>query len=76
MVIREFGFAWSFKNRTHIKGLAKTSFKKLKKIMSKFISINPASEVAATLTQHPDYELFSRLSSVENFATRQYGTGG
>jgi hypothetical protein len=49
---------------------------KNEKIMSKFISINPASEVAATLTQHPDYELFSRLSSVENFATRQYGTGG
>jgi hypothetical protein len=45
--------------------------------MSKFISINGQGElIAETLRDHPDYELFSRLGAVENFASRQYGTGG
>ncbi len=45
--------------------------------MSKGLHQNEvAVEMQSVLETHPDYELFCRLGSPQNFLTRQYGTGG
>lgn len=45
--------------------------------MSKGLHQNEvAVEMQSVLETHPDYELFGKLGSPQNFLTRQYGTGG